>query len=420
MRWVRLLLRIVRSQARNLIWLISGVPVSTPPLGSATLDEDDVKTAREWLRDRSKWSDEGTVRRFEEAFAEWNGSRFAFAFMGGRAALSACLHALGLQSGDEVIVPGYTCVVVTNALRFAAIKPVYADIELETYGLDVRSLEERITPRTRAIILQHLYGLVSRDYEAVIQVARSKNLWVIEDCAHSTGAEYHGVKVGNRGDVAFYSSEQSKVFNTIQGGIAVTNTPDLAERLRVFQMSAGYPAQDLVDRQLHNVILNYYRFKHPQRWWLRDLVEFYYSSKELQSTTALELQGVRPSHYGKRMPAPVAALGLNQLGKLNEYNRRRRQAAQFWDDWCTRRGYKPPLVIEGATPVFLRYPVLVDPGMKQNTNWARKELGITLGVWFVGGNHPVDGVLPDCPNAALAVSRCVNFPTLMFQGGLPQ
>jgi perosamine synthetase len=201
-----------RDQARNLRNIICSRPLMTPSLGSMTLDQDDVDIASAWLHNRERWGEGEIVSRYEFEFGCWNGSKHAFAFMSGREALSACIHALGLQAGDEVILPGYTCIVVPNAFHYAGVKTVYSDIELETYGLHVAQLEAKITVKTRAILVRHLYGLVCRDYEAILDLARCHGLKVIEDCAHSTGAEYKRLKVGNRGDVAFYSSEQSKVF----------------------------------------------------------------------------------------------------------------------------------------------------------------------------------------------------------------
>src|SRR6185369_9477098 len=174
--------------------LCRGLPVVTSSLGSMTLEEDDVELARTLLRNRCGWLMEEPVRLYEAEFARWNGSSHAFAFMGGRVALSACIHALGLRVGDEVILPGYTCVVVPNAFDYARIKTVYADIELETYGLDADRLAEKFTSNTRAILLHHLYGLVCRDFEKVLDLSRSHGLKVMEDCAHATGAEFRGKK----------------------------------------------------------------------------------------------------------------------------------------------------------------------------------------------------------------------------------
>ncbi|HEY9693640.1 MAG TPA: DegT/DnrJ/EryC1/StrS family aminotransferase [Oculatellaceae cyanobacterium] len=414
------LARISRSQAKNVLNWVSGKPLTTPSLSSMTLDRDDVELAIELLAARSRSDSKGVshewdqtvVSEYEAEFARWNNSKYAFAFMAGRIALSACIYAIDLQPQDEVILPGYTCVVVPNAFHFAGIKTVYCDIELDTYGLDVTQIESKITYKTRAILLHHLYGLVCRDYQAILDLAKRYDLKVIEDCAHATGAEYQGRKVGNFGDVAFYSSEQSKVFNTIQGGIAVTNDDQLAKKFREYYQQAAFPDEVWIERQLHNVILNFYQFKHPQRWWLGDIYEAFYGNKRLISTTKDEEQGIYPDNYARKMPAAIAALGLNQLKKIDYYNERRRQTAKSWQQWCDRHDYHPPVVIDHSIPIYLRYPVLVEQEKKQNFSWAVKELKILPGVWFVNHIHPSQQV-SGCPNADRAVKQCINFPCLL-------
>jgi perosamine synthetase len=405
--------RTARHQMRNAARVARGLPLTVPSLQSMTIGKDDVRLARKWRADRSRWSDEAPIREFETAFAAWNGSAHAYSFLGGRVALSACVEALGLRPGDEAIVAGYTCVVVANAFRFAGVGLVYADIELDTYGLDASRLEERITPRTRAIVLHHLYGLVCRDYERVIAIARDRGLAVIEDCAHATGASFRGRRVGNLGDVAFYSSEKSKVFNTIVGGMAVTSDSRLADRLRDYQARAPFPSEAETDEQLQNVALEYYEQRHPGRWWLGDVAGAMYGQHRLISTTPEEEVGVRPATYGRRMPAPIAALGMNQLRKIDAFNAERRATATRWDEWCHRRGYRPPVVAPDSEPVFLRYPVLVEPAKKRDISWARAELGVGIGVWFVSHLHPAPGRLEHCPNADRAVAGCVNLPCLL-------
>jgi dTDP-4-amino-4,6-dideoxygalactose transaminase len=378
-----------------------------------TIDKDDVDLAKRWLADRPRWSDETPIEEFERAFASWNGSAHAFSFLSGRVALSACVEALRLRPGDQVIVPGYTCVVVANAFRFAGVDVVYADIELDTYGLDGSRLEQRITPRTRAVLLHHLYGLVCRDYAQVVAAARDRGLAVIEDCAHATGAAYRGRRVGNLGDVAVYSSEKSKVFSTIQGGMAVTNDDSIAERLREHQARAPFPPEAMAERQLRNVVLEYFERRHPSRWWLGDVAAALYGHHRLVSTSREEEAGIRPAHYGWRMPPPIAALGLNQLPKIDRFNAQRRETAKRWDDWCASRGYVRPVVVAGSDPVFLRYPVLVEPERKRDTSWGTPELGVALGVWFVSHLHPAAGRVEGCPNADRAVAGCVNMPCLL-------
>lgn len=389
-----------------------GRPLTSPPLTSSTLDEDDVNLARRTLQRKEGWFDQSIVDRYEATFAKWNGSRHAVAFMSGRVALSGCIHALGLKPGDEVIVPGYTCVVVPNAFQFAGVRVVYSDIELDTYGLDASLLESRITDRTRAILLHHLYGLVCRDYDETVSIARRRQLQLIEDCTQSTGARYKRTRVGNLGDVAIYSSEQSKVFTTIQGGLAVTNDGRLAERLREFRDEAPYPDPHDVERQLQNVVLHFHIHKDPQRWWKEGLNRLLHEDALIVSTTREEERGVKPKNYGRRMPGAIAVIGLNQLAKLDDYNSQRLANSSRWTEWCNRSGYTPPLVIPDSTPVFLRYPALVEPERKADTSWARRDLGVSLGVWFVSPLHPSSRVVEGCPNGAQAVARCINFPTL--------
>lgn len=382
---------------------------------AATLDADDAALARDWLARPDEWSTSQACELFQRGFAEWNGSRHAFAFMAGRIALSAIVEALGLGAGDEVIVPGYTCVVVANALRFAGVEPVYADIELDSYGLDASGIEAKLTGRTRAILLHHLYGLVCRDYEATLELARRRGLFVIEDCAHAAGASFRGRRVGTRGDAAFYSSEATKSFCTIQGGIAVTNDDRLGERLREIHARAPLPDPQRTERLLRSVVLRYRQLKHPQRRLLEPLALLRGRSALLPSTTAAELRGERPAHYGQRMPAPLAALGLNQLGKLDAYNRERRLAALRWSRWCRDRGYAPARVIDDSVPAFLRYPVRVETARKRDLRWVRRELGVNAARWFRSQLHPGPERVRGCPNAETAVARCINLPCL----GLP-
>ncbi|MBW2000314.1 MAG: DegT/DnrJ/EryC1/StrS family aminotransferase, partial [Deltaproteobacteria bacterium] len=285
-------------------------------------------------------------------------------------------------------------------------------IELDTYGLDASKIEEKISPRTKAIILHHLYGIVCRDYSAILEIAHKHHLRVIEDCAQATGAIFKDRKVGNLGDLAFYSSEQSKVFCTVVGGLATTNDHTLGQRLQEFYRSAPYPGEDRIEQILQNVIINYYSYRSKYRWITRDLVSMSKGDRVLISTTREEEHGGKPVDHGCRLPPPLAALGLNQLAKLDKKNDMRRAKAREWDEWCENNGYKKPLIIAGSRPIYLRYPVMVEKEKKSDLRWAYMELGIIPGVWFISNVHPSDMIVRGCPNADLAVERCINLPTL--------
>jgi dTDP-4-amino-4,6-dideoxygalactose transaminase len=112
------------------------------------------------------------------------------------------------------------------------------------------------------------------------------------------------------------------------------------------------------------------------------------------------------------MPAPIAAIGINQLNKIDAYNERRRRIAKRWQTWCETNRYEKPHIIPESIPVFLRYPVLVEPEKKKDRSWAVQGLGVELGVWYVSNIHPASWVVEDCPNANRAVAQCVNFPCL--------
>lgn len=371
-----------------------------------TLDRDDVEVAKQWLKKPADWQDRETVRRYESEFSRWNNSRYAFSFMSGSAALSAIIHALGLGSNDEVILPAYTCVSVPIVLQRAGITPVFCDIELDTYGMDASLVEERITPRTRGVLLQHLYGLVCRDYEATLNLAKKHGLKIIEDCAQSAGATYKGVRVGNYGDAAFYSSDRSKVFNTVHGGIAVTGAGRIAEGLKRYYEEAGLPDEGYIKKALHTVVYDYYRCKHPRCRLTGDMAALRYKDKILPQMTDEQEEAV---HHGLRMPAPLAAVGLNQLAKIDNYNGKRRENAAAWDRWCRENGYMPPLVIPDSVPIYMRYPVMVEPEKKKDLAWAMRELKVLPGTVF----HRRVFKEGSYPNADKAIRQCINLPTLL-------
>src|SRR5918994_617793 len=149
------------------------------------------------------------VREFETRCAELLGLDDAVSFGSGRMALYAILEALGIQSGDEVIIPGFTCVVVPNAIKYRGAKVVFVDIDRSTWNLDVAKVRQAITPKTKAIVVQHTFG-VQADLDIMSQLARAHSIFIIEDSAHMLLPESEAI--GNRqfSDACFFSFESSK------------------------------------------------------------------------------------------------------------------------------------------------------------------------------------------------------------------
>lgn len=376
------------------------------PIGGATLGEADLTVVRDALRGRH--ADPGEVTRYERAFAAWNGSRHASAWAAGRVALAAILQALDLPPGAEVILPAYTCVVVPNAVRAARLTVRWADIELDTYGLDLEAARRAIGPPTRAIVLQHAYGYVSRDAAAIRELARSRGLRVIEDCAHSTGAIEAGVRVGNLGDAAFYSTEKSKVMCTVHGGVAVTNDPTIAARLEAIAAKASTVSPARVEHLLRQAehLVAARRGRLAARWSAFRRC----ASLDIASTTTEEVCGAPPPDAGLRLAPPLAAIGRTQLDAIDDWNDRRRAQASRWADWADARELGGPLVTPGSTPVALGYPIRVTPAEKADPRPLERAVGAHVGRWFLGTEHPRVGVAPGCPNAATAVDQCVYLP----------
>lgn len=205
------------------------IPVANPFfIGNEKKYVDDCMESG-WISSAGKY-----VELFESAFAEFCNVKHAVACCNGTVALHLALLAFGVEPGDEVIVPTLTFVATPNAVTYCGAKPVFVDSEAETWNLDPKQVEAKITPRTKGIIAVHLYGHPAKMSE-LKEIARRHNLFLLEDAAEAHGAMCDGRIVGSLGDAAAFSFYANKIITTGEGGMVVTDDDELAERARLLR-----------------------------------------------------------------------------------------------------------------------------------------------------------------------------------------
>ena len=204
------------------------------PLYKIYWDEEDINAVVNTIKQGMFWATGANITRFEKLVAEYVGRKFAIAFNSGTSALHAVLLAYGIKTGDEVIVPSFTFIATVNSVLFVDAKPVFADIEEETYGLDPESVKEKITNKTKAIMPIH-YGGCPCKIRELREIAEDHSLILIEDAAESLGAKVDGRLVGSFGDAAMFSFCGNKVITTGEGGMIVTDSKDIYERLKLIR-----------------------------------------------------------------------------------------------------------------------------------------------------------------------------------------
>lgn len=232
-----------------------------------------------WISSLGKYID-----KFEKKFASFNNSKYAVSCNSGTAALHLALLALGIKPGDEVLVPDITYVASINAIAYCGATPVLIDIDPETCNIDTNLIKKNITPKSKAIIVVHMYGHPV-DMDPIMTIAKKYNLFVIEDNAQGLGAQYKGKRTGSIGDIGTFSFFGNKVITTGEGGMMVTNDPILAEKARIFKNQGMQPYK---------------------RFWFPVI------------------------GYNYRMTNIEAAIGLAQLEKMATHIRNRRKIAKSY------------------------------------------------------------------------------------------
>lgn len=251
------------------------------------------------------------VEEFEEAFASYTGTEYGIATNSGTAALHIALLASGIGKGDEVITTPFSFIATGNAILFCGAKPVFADIDENTFNVNPSLIYEKITPKTKAILPAHLYGQPCNMKE-IVQICEDHNLILIEDACQAHGAEYQGKKVGSFG-IGCFSFYPTKNMTTGEGGMITTHDEEIAEKARM--------------------IRNHGR----EETYLHEIVGYNY-----------------------RMTDIAAAIGICQLKKLDEFNRQRIENAKFLTKEISKiEGLIPPFVAPNVRHAFHQFTIKV-------------------------------------------------------------
>lgn len=212
------------------------------PLSAPDITEAEIEAVTAVLR-TNRLSLGPKLEEFEHAMAHYIGVPHAVGVSSGTAGLHLCIRALDIGEGDEVIVPSFTFIAAANAIRYERATPVFVDIESTILNLDPAKIEAAITPRTRAILAVHTFG-VPAGMQAILEIARRHNLFVIEDACEAIGAEYRGCRVGSFGDAAVFAFYPNKQITTGEGGVIVTSRAALAQRMRALRNQGRYESDD--------------------------------------------------------------------------------------------------------------------------------------------------------------------------------
>jgi dTDP-4-amino-4,6-dideoxygalactose transaminase len=298
------------------------IPLAKPYFGA-----EELELIKEVLD--SGWVTQGPkVKTFESMAAEYLGINHTVAVCNCTAALHLSLLALGISKGDEVIVADFTFPATGHSVMFCGAKPVFIDINPRTYNIDPILIEEKITPRTKAIIPVHTFGQPA-DMDNIMKIAWKHDLKVIEDAACAFGAKYKNRYAGTIGDIGCFSFHARKGITTGEGGMVVTCNKEYADKIRMLSM---FGMESAWDRKVEVVI--------PKFSYLG---------------------------YNYKMSDITAAIGIIQLKKISEMIERRRYLAEYWDKALSQvKLIDVPYRDNNCFHIFQSYVAIMDKNINRN------------------------------------------------------
>ncbi|MDY6850478.1 MAG: DegT/DnrJ/EryC1/StrS family aminotransferase [Thermodesulfobacteriota bacterium] len=359
-------------------------PRKSFPITQPFFDENEVENVRACLD--SRWVTQGPrTKEFETIFSKRHGVKHALAVTSCTAGLHLCMSALGLGPGDEVVVPAFTWVTSANCAEFVGAGVRFADIDLQTFNLDPKAFQDAITPRTRAVVAVHLFGL-SANMDEILDIAKRHSLLVIEDAACAIGATYRGRPLGGWGDAGVFSFHPRKIITTGEGGMVTTNRDDLAEKVAGLRNHGAAVNPGAVNAAPKPYDLGHYN----------------------------------QLGFNFRLSDILAAVGIAQMAKLDKLLEERRRIARRY----TRLLDNPADIAVPSAPAecghtYQSYVVRVLEGGGRRRNKIMEELA-AKGIQTRPGTHAVHrlgyyagkyGLRPeDFPNACLGEDTTITLP----------
>lgn len=347
------------------------------PYGTQSISEEDIQAVVDVLR--SDYLTTGpTVSEFEKKVADYVGAKYAVAVANGTAALHIACLAAGITNGDEVITTPITFAASANCALYCGAKPVFADIEADTYNISPEDIEAKITEKTKAIIPVHFTGQPC-DMDKILDIAKQHNLTVIQDSAHALGADYKSKMIGSFGDMTIFSFHPVKHITTGEGGMVVTNNEELYKKLILFRTHGITRDSDML-------------INNDGGW--------YYEQLELG--------------YNYRMTDIQSALGISQMDRLDEFVRRRRELVERYNKaFANSDKITIPFMKDGCNSSWHLYVIKVNN--RKEVYDKLKEAGIGSNVHYIPVyKHPYyqNNGYKDvhCPNAEELYEHMLSLP----------
>ncbi len=374
---------------------------------SPNTEKDDVFLSLKLIFSFFKWKKGKAEKDFKKLLKNYFNLPYVFLHNSGRSSLYVLLKALNLNNEDEVLLQSFTCSALVNPILWNNLTPIYVDIK-DNFNIDPEDLRKKITKKSKVLIIQHTFGYPC-EMEEIEKIVKENNLILIEDCAHSLGAEYKGKKIGTFGQASFLSFSRDKIISSVYGGAIITKNTNIAKQIK----EQNYPSRLWIFQQLlHPILMNlliipFYGFLG------KPLLVIFQKTKILSKAVSdKEKQGERPNYFPKKMPNAIATLACHQFNKIDKFYSHRKKITNLYIKELKLNNSEK----ENIKQTYLRFVFTNNEAHKIiKTFW---EKNILIGDWYTSPIAPDDTNLKkmlyrqgSCPMAEKYSQITLNLPT---------